>query len=117
MRRAAIIALVIFQSLWLNVILPGHTRGAIALPGYEATSTASHGCCTPQDHDSRDRQKPTDRAARCAVCFFAVRLTLPDAIDLNPAALGLAGDAPDESHDAIASIDLRLTYLGRGPPG
>ena len=116
MRRATTIALVIFQSLWLNVVLPGHTRGAITLPGYEASSGSSQGCCKPQDHDSRDSNKPTDRAAHCAICFFAARLTLPDVIDLNPAPLGLAGDAPDESRDSIASIDLRLTYLGRGPP-
>jgi hypothetical protein len=118
MRRAVAIALLIFQSLWLNVVLPGHTRGAVTLPGYEKPSATSvgHGCCPTSDSDPSDSDKPDGRAAHCAVCFFAARLSLPCAIDLTPAPLGLCGEAPNELAESIASLDAQFTYLGRAPP-
>ena len=111
MRRGGIIALIVFQSLWLNVILPGHTRGAITLPGYKAESGT---CCK---HESPKKQIPTnDRASHCAVCFFAARLSMPVAIDLTPQELALCGKHDLPICETLASLDRQLTYLGRAPP-
>ena len=114
MRRAGVIALPTFQALWLNVILPGHRRGAVTLPGYEP-SAAQHRCCS-QHPGSGTSDAPGDRAAHCAVCFFAARLSLPVFVDLTPAPLGLCGDCDVPACEAITSLDLQLTYLGRAPP-
>src|SRR5215218_9673907 len=93
LRRAGVLALLIFQALWLNVVVPGHTRGAVTLPGWDeaAKQPAAHACCaadSPAKHGRSSGPKhDSDRAAHCAVCFFAVRLSLPTTIDLTPAPL------------------------------
>src|SRR5437016_2250439 len=88
--RAARIALALFQALWLNVIVPGHRRGMVALPGECATcqivSRAPEICCKGTGSHQSHR-KPTgggDPAARCAICFFAARLTSPPAVTTAP---------------------------------
>ena len=121
--RPGILALLLFQALWLNVIVPGHTRGVITLPGFEpaprqAQASASHGCCSsPSPSDPSDDPQPGDgRAANCAICFFAARLTLPPAIDLTPAPLTLLEIRNFPRAQALISLDPIPTYLGRGPP-
>ena len=111
MRRGGIIALVVFQSLWLTVILPGHTRGAITLPGYKADADK---CCK---HETPKQEAPSkDRASHCAVCFFAARLSMPVAIDMAPQELARCGQHEAPVPEIVASLELQLTYLGRAPP-
>ncbi len=118
--RPGHIALLIFQGLWLNVILPGHTRGLVTLPGSTVQNKAGDdcgSCCTPNPETSQDEsQSDENRAARCAVCFFAMRVTPPPVVDLRPPAMALLGiDAPP-SPATFVSHEHRLTYLGRAPP-
>src|SRR4051794_35307660 len=91
-RRAALISLLVFQAVWLTVILPGHTRGAVTLPGYKPADSESCAGCCPQHSGTSDPATPADpgRAAHCAICFFAARLSVPVAIDLTPQPLELA---------------------------
>src|SRR5205823_4516041 len=94
--RPGHIALLIFQAVWLNVIVPGHTRGSVALPGSApyacADSPIAHRCChAPAPKD--DPPSPGNRG-KCAICFFAARLSTPPAIDATLAALGLSPVAP-----------------------
>lgn len=110
MRRGAVIALVVFQSLWLNVIIPGHTRGAITLPGFKSTPDT---CCK---QDSKKQAPSDDRASHCAVCFFAARLSMPVVIDLTPQELALSGEQEAPAPEIVASLDVQLTYRGRAPP-
>ena len=125
-RRVGILALLVFQAFWLNVVLPGHTRGVITLPGFEPAADSCHadggpaarGCCPgPSKSAGSQAPKPGDgRAAHCAVCFFAARLTLPATIDLTPAPLELLELAEAPRIPRVVSIERLPTYLGRGPP-
>jgi hypothetical protein len=127
LRRAALISLLVFQALWLNVILPGHTRGAVTLAGFEEQSscheTRGGGCCShsggsPQNFPPDDDQNSNNgnRAAHCAICFFAARLTVPVTIDLTPAPLELAFVQPPPVVSGLVSRGVVPTYLGRAPP-
>jgi hypothetical protein len=108
------ISLLLFQALWLNVIIPGHTRGALTLP---STSSSAASCCSHRDVDQKNAPaKPAKDASRCAICFFAARLSLPDTIDLTPPPLKLVTviDAPK-----VRSLDVATPpapFHGRAPP-
>ena len=118
--RPGILALLVFQALWLNVIVPGHTRGVVTLPGFEPAyaETSSHGCCAgSSEPDQSDDPQPGDgRAANCAICFFAARLTLPATIDLTPTPLELLETRELPRARTLVSLQPIPAYLGRGPP-
>jgi hypothetical protein len=121
-RRGLSIALLVFEALWLNVIVPGHTRGIVPLPGSACPrcqaklALAGHdGLGTSRQHP--DDQKPCgDPAGNCAICHFAVRLTLPPVIDLTPPRLQLIATCPVARAVAPCSLHPKLTYHGRAPP-
>jgi hypothetical protein len=111
-----------FQALWLNVVVPGHTRGAVTLPGLAgpacATAGAGWGCCGGAgERETRKSPTPTpEQRSRCAVCAFAARVTPPPVIDLAPPLLEIVRARPVEAPRGIESVELRLAYHGRAPP-
>ncbi|WP_428938727.1 DUF2946 family protein [Fontivita pretiosa] len=119
--RIGHIALILFQTLWLNVILPGHTRGIVTLPGGSddpaSGRVACSGCCGGGGSDSSPTDKPTPRdRARCAICFFAARLTAPPVVDLRPPPLELTALVPIPRPVAFESLQLIPAYDSRAPP-
>ena len=111
------LGLLLLQAFWLNVVLPGHQRGLVLLPGpalqggsHCAEHQSSH-CCT-----KKDKSDSSDRKARCAVCAFAARLTVPPAPMLAPTPLELRPEVASGTLATLFSSDLALTYWGRGPP-
>jgi len=117
-RRLGSIALLVFQALWLNVVLPGHTRGIVTMPGWEAKtgSSAVKSCCAAESHSKETQPSSRQKAASCAVCFFAVHLFLPPVIDLRPPALELAGRLAKPRPQIVHLPCLIRTYDGRAPP-
>lgn len=112
--RGTSIILLLFQALWLNVVLPGHTRGIVQMP---QPSDASDSCCAgpkkaAEDDTSHERQ---ERAANCAVCFFAARMTVAAAIDLRPPPLELAGEVEVGTVHSHGRVHISA-YHSRGPP-
>jgi len=114
---------ILFQCVWLNAVLPGHTRGVVTLPGSgdgdSRASVETHACCaglaktTDRKNDSPAR-KPA--SGSCAICFFAAHMaTPPPALD-PPAALGLREILPVHAPATARSLEHRFAYLGRGPP-
>jgi hypothetical protein len=116
---------ILFQCVWLNAVLPGHTRGVVTLPGTGGDANAgrasveSHACCagaakkTDHNGDSPAR-KPAP--GNCAICFFAAHMaTPPPAID-PPAPLGFRETLPVHAPATARSFDYPFAYLGRGPP-
>jgi hypothetical protein len=109
MRRAGVIALLIFEAVWLNAFLPGHTRGVITV--------AQTSCCAQKDTPQKPQKQPLDQSAKCcAVCFFAARLTVTAAaiIELPPAAL--VDELPLPAPAAVASTARIGVFDSRGPP-
>jgi hypothetical protein len=123
--RSFRILLIAFQALWLNVVLPGHTRGAITLGGggndacCQVPVTAK-ACCKTGDatHKKSAPTAPNDnRKARCAVCFFAARVVPPPVFDLTPAPLELLCLRSVAAPERPTSFATRpLPYHGRAPP-
>ncbi|HZL36460.1 MAG TPA: hypothetical protein VFC78_14170 [Tepidisphaeraceae bacterium] len=123
--RALHIALLLVQALWLNVVVPGHRRGSVALPGERCGSceqgagvAAVPPCC--RSHASQTGAghlpAPIDPARHCAICNFAAHLSIPPAIDLSLPPLGLLGMAPRQRMQYLPRVCLTATYDGRAPP-
>ncbi|HEY0007837.1 MAG TPA: hypothetical protein VGB55_03850 [Tepidisphaeraceae bacterium] len=103
-----------FMAVFLNVVVPGHTRGAIAVTNLQsAERMQAPANCGASQHD----QSPTPQdQENCAVCFIAARyaaapvsLTLPP----KPALVSLLPLPPPE---AAVTVALTLTYFACGPP-
>jgi hypothetical protein len=120
------LALLAFQFLWLNVIVPGHRRGVVLLPGTGCSACESaavpsehpvkpvRSCCS--HHPGKTPAVPSGNADHCAICFFAARLSPAVAVDFTHPPLQLVGYAAVEPICSSRSTDLLLTYLGRAPP-
>ena len=119
--RAARVAILLFQALWLNVVLPGHQRGVVALPGSEcpncrlALATACHSGCATTPADS-NRSVPGDPASHCAICQFAAMLSLPPVIDLSPPVHHFLELRTIPVAECLVSLPFPATYDGRAPP-
>src|SRR5688500_9564927 len=123
--RPGYLFLLFLQAFWLNVVLPGHQRGLIVLPGPDSTPSQQAACDTAPTkccHEAKPETKPPadspnpSRKAHCAVCAFAARLTVPPAPLLAPTLLELRPEtAPIALHNLFES-DLPPVYWGRGPP-
>lgn len=106
------------QALWFTVLLPGHTRGAIVLPGTDDRSAvSSHGCCgeSAPPRDPRDPM-PAKRVANCAVCFFAAHLSTSLSIPPQLPLHERCGIARDSATTQAVELTVLVTYLGRAPP-
>ncbi len=112
------IALLIFQTFWLNVVIPGHTRGAVSLPGTTCESCRQpllSGCSTGTGRSS-SHTPVRDPASHCAICYFAARLTLPPVVDFTPPRLGLAEILDPPAPQIVDSLRVVLPFDGRAPP-
>src|SRR4051794_13144805 len=80
MGRALRILLILTQALWLNVMLPGHTRGSITLSGSKHSS-----CCASKNNDSGSKDRAPSQRDRehCAICYFAAGLVSPPVVDFR----------------------------------
>jgi len=114
-RRAFRIALLVFQAVWLNIIVPGHTRGVVALPGTASPSPACC-CCGGERGDASHHAPVGDPAGHCAICYFAACLFLPPPIDFAPSPRGLAEILDPPAPRSATSVRSRLVLRDRAPP-
>jgi hypothetical protein len=124
-RRAAIISLVIFEAIWLNVIIPGHTRGAVTMPcgcGGESPVAAACPFCAVEKTAEKTAEKtghhvptPADRE-HCALCFFAAHLSIPPVLDLDAPKLRFLNYVGAQSSKHLFAREVILPFDGTGPP-
>ncbi len=122
MRRKAIaILLLLFQALFLNVVVPGHTRGMITMEGKKTVRGLAdldggmmHSCCAVKS--GRGDQPTSQDRADCAICNLAVRLTTPPPIDLHLQPLALLERVRPSPAPVAASTRIISLYWGRAPP-
>lgn len=116
-------AAICWQFLWLNVIVPGHTRGMITMPGSAASSAeraaVADSCCGVPADDSPDDDngQPTPQQRRsCAVCHVAAGFTPPPVfwIDLQPGTNSVQAVFPVLTQ--VAARHIPLPYFPSGPP-
>jgi hypothetical protein len=109
------IAILVFEAFWLNVLVPGHQRGCVALPGAQAVAACPLcDSATPAAHSKS--HTPVDRSGTCAICFFAAHLSVPPTIDLSLPPLQLRGWVQGQrAHNLVARL-VQIPFDGRGPP-
>lgn len=115
---------------WLLLVMPGHKRGIVTLPGAEAGQIASASCCEPTPSccdtaasccdnptETGPPSRPIDPAKHCAICFLKSHLTDPPAVTLCTPYLGELDELTyliePSIHNALAT-PKRLR--GRAPP-
>lgn len=114
-------SLILFQFLWLNVIIPGHTRGAITIPDSSSaggeTAAADTCCAVPASPADGEDGRPTpDERRRCAVCYLAAGYTIPPVFTIDLAPVGLIACIPLRAAAQVASRHIPLPYFPAGPP-
>jgi hypothetical protein len=118
-RRWLVFAFAVFQTIWLNVIVPGHQRGIVQLPG--SHSSCPDCCCNcrngpAESNHPKNGNAPAPKPAGCAICFFAAHLSIPPVVDFTLPPHRLLGAVPDEiAHHLFARICF-IPFDGRGPP-
>lgn len=107
--------MLVFEALWLNVLVPGHQRGCISVPGAQVIGACPLCDASAPPADSKSHG-PVDRSGTCAICFFAAHLTVPPRIDLTPPPLQLLGLLQRQTaHNLVARL-VQIPFDGRGPP-
>jgi hypothetical protein len=109
------IAVTVLEALWLNVVVPGHQRGCIQIPGAPAVAACPLCDSAPASNPSKS-PAPTNRADTCAICFFAAHLSVPPAIDLTLPPLQLVGLVQSPGIHNLISRLVQIPFYGRGPP-
>jgi hypothetical protein len=125
--RTLRIAVLVFQAIWLNVVVPGHKRGAVADAGWSCAACdalpapqADSSCprCDSNGPPTHGNQPPAhdDPAQHCAICHFAAHLSLPPAIDLSLSPHFLVETAQAFTAASAPAFTFASTYDGRAPP-
>src|SRR5437764_11403827 len=111
------LALLAYVAVWFSVVVPGHQRGQVALPG---ARVASAGCCADLPvarHGAAPvapHRLPASRG--CAICFFAAHLSVPPAIDIAQTPLGFLCLLTPPAPGSVAGRAVHLPFDGRAPP-
>lgn len=108
--RAARWALVIFQFFFLNVFLPGHTRGAITIDGKSSVASCCEG--RPGKKHSPTRQ---DRQC-CAVCYLAAHYVPVEPFVFEMDAMERLREAHEAAVAQVCSLDFPTPFWPAGPP-
>ncbi|QQE11651.1 hypothetical protein JD969_19550 [Planctomycetota bacterium] len=116
--------------LWFAVIVPGHQRGAIALPGEKAVRGDEVGAgsgffggsscplCVFDEEEGASGDEPTKAPTeRCAICYITGVLDVPLVVDLTPPPLWLVDDLPYQvAVEEVYVSEVVNEVRGRGPP-
>jgi hypothetical protein len=115
------LAMLLFQAIWLNAIVPGHQRGLVGVPGERCAAghTNPGDCCAEMAASSGRRPASPasgDPASHCAICHFAAALLAPPPINLAPPPLEFLEILRLPSPAQIEVHSFPMPYDGRAPP-
>jgi hypothetical protein len=108
------IAMVVFCALWYGIILPGHERGAITLPGSNCCDVKAASCHTAPHPDKSDRK--SDPVRTCAVCQLVSVTAPPTVIAIDVQKLHLLAELPSVAYLSPDLAAVSRPQSGRGPP-
>jgi hypothetical protein len=108
------LAFAIFQTVWLNVVIPGHQRGVVQLPG--AASACPCCCCADAHGGNSDSKSLPAKPGQCALCFFAAHLSTPPVLNISLPPLRLLQLVQPEKQSSLLHQSCLLSYDSRGPP-
>ncbi len=120
---------IIWLALWFGVIVPGHTRGVVRVPGAEPppqpsanevcplaqmfSGTSRCGCPKPSRAPGGS---PLTPAGSCAICQIIAVLNAPDPVDVGPPSPQLLDVLPWPAPRVAQRPEFEHIYFGRGPP-
>lgn len=115
------IVVLLFQTAWLNAVVPGHRRGIVSLPGDDSPTCHSEGSgCCPEMADeapARSKSPPSkDPVSHCAICHFAAALFAAPPVDLSPPAHEYLEPVDSVLMQRAKAVAFRSPYYGRAPP-
>jgi hypothetical protein len=120
MRRAGVIALLLFQATFLNIVMPGHLRGVVTLTGRSSSERIGDlvcgGCCAKKASKTPAKQPTRQERADCAICSIAAHLMTPPVVDLALTDHGPAFLNPESAPQRVESATYVHTYDACGPP-
>lgn len=122
MRRLSIILLVFFQAVFLNIVVPGHTRGIVAMTGKTSVRKigdlfgGGSGCCQKRGGEESPGQPTRKDRENCAICYVAAALSTPEGIDLSLPVIGQIGLLPVPEPQLIEECRFVRTYDACAPP-
>jgi hypothetical protein len=115
------LVVLVWFSGWLLLVMPGHTRGIVELPGAESEQADS--CCEPKPNccviaeDDCETPKPTDPAKHCAICYLKSHLTDPPPLVFYTPYLGELDELAYLLQASVArDIAAPDRVRGRAPP-
>jgi hypothetical protein len=115
-------ALLVYQFIFFNILLPGHTRGAITLDGKHTLVSVPCCCCglenpAAKSTTGKSNGVPSQRDRDCcALCHFAARVLPTQFVGFTLPKMGLLDVLPVSNPDVPVSVDVIHTYQSRGPP-
>ena len=116
--RFARAILALYVLVWFTVVVPGHTRGILTMPGEPQAQSGAAACCASTSTDSNKNKKPTpDQQRRCAVCFVAANYTVPVVFTFDPEPAECVAVANLAALAQVFSIDFPTPFWPVGPPG
>lgn len=116
--RTLRVAFILLWSVWFGLIIPGHQRGIVALPGTQQASgecpvlggdSVQASCCKSQPGRG-------DPVRHCAICKLVAMLDIPAAVNNDVPPLGLVGLADPVAPIAVYPPSTVSVHTGRAPP-
>jgi len=116
--------LILFQFVWLNIVVPGHTRGFVTIgqscDGQSCTEQTPAGqaasCCSNKSHNPASKSPTPDQQKRCAICAFAAALSTPPVVVFKLVLLGGGGSIFLSAPTSALTPELSSTNRERAPP-
>lgn len=120
MRPQAKWLFIFWQMFWLNILIPGHTRGVITMPGGKssccAESAERSSCCSPMGTPAKGKAPTEDQKRRCAICYFAMGYTVATAFVFD---LGISSRVIERLETVtpqLRIVEFALPFYPVGPP-
>ena len=109
--RRIVWPVILFQFVWLNIVLPVHTRGIVTVG-----ESCDAGSCCAHKVDKSHKTPTREDQKHCAICAFAAALSIPPAFDSTLDLLGPGRLADIRQPDLVQVVRIALTVHERAPP-
>jgi hypothetical protein len=115
-RKLIAILLLAFQAFFLNVVVPGHVRGAVTLSGNRSASLSELGCPFCASSHTHQKSPTPANPSDCEICYIAVGLMLPPPVDFDLVKLGVISLAPVQPPAVVVISSQVRPIPSRAPP-
>lgn len=105
---------------WLNIFIPGHTRGAYGTVGGccedKAEVNKVSSCCAAKSTQSKESKPTEDQKRRCVVCHIAKGYTVATVYAFDLTLSGRVLEVIDTFKPQVTTIAFEFPFYPVGPP-